>query len=358
MVSKLKQIISLTTKLISIPSTSGNEKAREEILEYVLHLLKDFPIQRFEENGIKSALVSNRKNSKKFHIVLNVHLDVVPGSKEQYDAKIKNGKLYGRGAYDMKAAAAVEIIIFKELAKKLPYSIALQLVTDEEMGGGSGTRYQIGKGISADFVLAGEPTNLSIGKEAKGILSLEIAVKGVSAHAAHVWDGDNAVLRIINTVARIQEAFPIPKTPIWQTTANLAWIRTDNTTTNKVPDAATAWFDFRYVPDDRYTIREKIVKLLPKTIDYRIFAVEDGVFVKENDSFVQTLQKSIQKTMHKKVDFIQDHGSSDLRYYSRLGVPVVTFGPKGHGLHSDKEWVDIKSLEYYYFILKRLLFSV
>ena len=131
---------------------------------------------------------------KKFKIILNAHLDVVSGREEQYKPYEKDGKLFGRGAIDMKGAAAVEILVFKEVAKRVSYPLALQLVTDEEIGGFCGTKYQIEKGVRADFVIAGEPTDFGVNNKAKGIIWLKIKTKGKSAHGAYPWRGKNALL--------------------------------------------------------------------------------------------------------------------------------------------------------------------
>jgi succinyl-diaminopimelate desuccinylase len=156
----LNNILSLTKSLISIPSTKDNKKALNDVLDLALQEFGNFTIERFEKDGYPSALVYLQKTRpKKFKVILNAHLDVVAAKEEQFKPYEKNSRLYGRGAIDMKAAAAVEILVFKEMAKKISYPLALQLVTDEEIGGFCGTKYQIEKGLRADFVLAGEPTD-------------------------------------------------------------------------------------------------------------------------------------------------------------------------------------------------------
>ena len=188
-------IILLTKSLISIPSTRNNKKALNDVLDLALKEVKDFTIERFEKEGYPSALIYPQKTRpNNFKIILNAHLDVVSGREEQYKPYEKDGKLFGRGAVDMKGAAAVEILVFKEVAKKVSYPLALQLVTDEEIGGFCGTKYQIEKGVRADFVIAGEPTDFGVNNKAKGIIWLKIKTKGKAAHGAYPWRGKNALL--------------------------------------------------------------------------------------------------------------------------------------------------------------------
>ena len=125
-------IISLTKSLIYIPSTRDNKKALNDVLDLALKEVKDFIIERFEKEGYPSALVYSQKTKpKNFKIILNAHSDVVSGRQEQFKPYEKDGQLFGRGAIDMKGAVAVEILVFKEVAKKVSYPLALQLVTDE-----------------------------------------------------------------------------------------------------------------------------------------------------------------------------------------------------------------------------------
>lgn len=179
----INNTIGLTKQLISVLSVKEDPKALSEVLVVADKELKGLKSKKFVSNGVPSVLYYNTpKLPKKFKVILNAHLDVVPGNVSQYKAMIKDDKLYGRGALDMKAPAAVEILVFKELASKVDYSLGLQLVTDEEIGGFNGTKYQIEKGISADFVIAGEPTDLAVNNKAKGIVWAKIKTKIGRAH--------------------------------------------------------------------------------------------------------------------------------------------------------------------------------
>src|SRR3989344_4569440 len=131
----LQSIVSLTEKFISIKSTPENAKALGKILELALSNLKGYRIERFEHNRVKSALIYNSlRRPKKFKIILNGHLDIIPGKEHQYVPRIRGRRLYGVGSMDMKANMACLIMVFKEIADKVNYPLGLQLVTDEEVG--------------------------------------------------------------------------------------------------------------------------------------------------------------------------------------------------------------------------------
>lgn len=355
----LNNILSLSKKLISIPSTKDNPKEIKRVLEVALDELKGYTIERFESNGSPSALIyTGKTRPKKFKIILNGHLDVVPAKPEQFNPKEISGKLYGRGADDMKAATAVLILLFKELAKKVSYPLALQLVTDEEIGGYDGVRHQINKGVKTDFFIAGETTKFQVKNEAKGLIWLKIITVGKSAHGAFLWRGENALWKLKKILDKIEKTFPVPKKPVWRTTVNLAKISTPNMTANKVPDYAEALLDFRYVSADAKTIEKSIKKLVGDEAKIEFLENEPVHFSSEDSQYVLKLQETSQRLLGRKIKIVKGHGASDARHCSRVGLAAIEFGPQGHGLHSDNEYMEIKSLNDYYQVLRQFLLSL
>lgn len=351
-------IITLAKNLISVPSVQDNPQALKQVLKVAQDELKGFSVKKYLIQG-KPSLLAYNKLSSKYKVVLNAHLDVVPATPGQFKPSVKGNKLYGRGSSDMKAAAAVEILVFKHLAKTLPYPIALQLVTDEEIGGFAGTKHQIQKGLKADFVIAGEQTDFGVNSQAKGIINLEISAKGKTAHGAYPWQGKNALKMITDAVHAITKAYPTPIKESWQTTYNLSWVKTDNVTTNKVPDSASAKFDIRYIPQDTGKVIPALQKLLKHhPVKLKVTLNEPAQFTDPKNIFVANLRQATKKVTGKPAAIIVKHGGSDIRHFSGKLMPGVCFGPKGVGLHTDNEWVDIKSLIDYYSILETFLKSI
>lgn len=349
-------IIALTKKFISIKSTQNNPKALEKVLGVALAHLKGYTIERFENNGVQSALIyHSKKRPKKFTIILNGHLDVIPGKDYQYVPHIKGRRLYGVGSMDMKASVACLIMAFKEVANAVHYPLGLQLVTDEEVGGFYGTKYQIAKGVRADFVLAGEPTNFDIVHQAKGVLWVKISARGKTAHSAYPWRGKNAISTMNTFLEILKKKYPIPKQEEWVTTVNVSNIETSNQTFNKIPDDCVLWLDIRYIPKETRTIVSDMKKLLPKGLVLHIVANEPALLTRDDHQYLMTLQNVGQQVMKKNIIIRGAHGSSDARHFARVHCPGIEFGPIGGGIGSDHEWVDISSLETYYRVLKKFL---
>ncbi|MFA6006025.1 MAG: M20/M25/M40 family metallo-hydrolase [Patescibacteria group bacterium] len=352
-------IVKLAKDLIAIPSTKENPQALKDVLERALQEVSEYTIERFEKNGVPSALVySGTTRPKRFKIILNAHLDVVPGREEQYKPFEKDGKLYGRGTDDMKAAAAVEILVFKELAKRVTYPLGLQLVTDEEVGGFNAAKHQAEQGVLCDFMIAGEPTSFGVNNKAKGIVWAKVTATGKTAHGAYPWNGESAVWKLTQFLNNLQQTYPVPKHEVWQTTVNVARVTTENQTMNKVPDKAEAGLDVRYIPEDSETIIASLNKLLVLGTALDIQLKEPSQFTDEKNNFVVKLREATQQVTGTLSEVIVKHGGSDVRHYNAAGCDGVTFGPIGAGLHTDEEWVDIQSLNTYLEILKKFLMAI
>lgn len=352
----LQKIVSLTQKFIAMPSIPENKKVLEKILELALSELKEYTIERFERNGFKSALIyTTQKRPKTFKVLLNGHLDVIPGKDAQYSPRIKGRRLYGVGSMDMKANVACLIMAFRDMADKVNYPLGLQLVTDEEIGGFDGTKYQIEKGVRADFVLAGEPTNFDIVHRAKGILWLKISAHGKTAHGAYPWRGDNAIWKMNKFLSVLKARYPIPKKETWATTVNLGKIETSNSAFNKIPDDCVIGLDIRYVPEETDVIVKNIQRILPKGFQLNILCKESALSTDRHNEYIKMLEKAGRQVLKKKIFLRGAQGSSDARHFARVKGAGIEFGPIGGGIGSDQEWVDIPSLEKYYQILKVFL---
>ncbi len=249
-------------------------------------------------------------------------------------------------------------MVFKELAASLSYPIGLQLVTDEEVGGFDGTKYQVEKGVRADFVIASETTNFNIVNESKGIIWLKIFSTGIAAHGAYPWRGTNAIWKMNSFLAALQKQFPIPSKQEWVTTVNLSKISSSNKAFNKIPDDCEVWLDIRYIPKDKKTILSKIKKLVPKDFKIQVLANEPCLFVENDNEYIQQLKTIDEEITNQKVVLYGAQGSSDSRHFTEVGCNGIEFGPIGGGIGSDEEWIDIQSLEQYTQILKKFLFSL
>ena len=185
-------------------------------------------------------------------VVLHGHLDVVPGHAGQFEPEIEGDRLYGRGAYDMKGAVAAMLLVDRGDARAGPGAGAARDRRRRGVRGGAPSAAPTTsstRGFVGDFAITGEPTDLHIGIEAKGVLALRLEVGGTAAHGATPWLGDNAVLNAID-VFRSIESLPFARHSselFDRPSINLGRI-VGGDALNKVPDRCVIDVDIRYLP--------------------------------------------------------------------------------------------------------------
>lgn len=355
----LQRIIDTVDAGLRIESIAGRPEKLDEIVEYCRSMLSDYSVEVFERGGKKSLLAYNRpQRPDRFRLILNGHLDVVPGRPEQFDPRYSGSRLYARGAYDMKCASLVELLAFVDQAKHAEYPLGLQLVSDEEIGGYDGTKYQLECGVAADFVIAGEPTDFGVNSVAKGIVQADVVFSGSTGHAAYPWQGVNAVWKAYGFLERLARFYPEPRQERWATTVNLAEMISTPQPYNKVADSCRLAIDVRFVPEERETILDTLRSFLPEGASIEVRSFEPPHFADAEGDCVRLLRQTTGEITGEVPPIIKKHAASDLRHFSELGMQGVTFGPKGAGQHTDDEWVDLPSLETFYRVLQRFMNSL
>jgi succinyl-diaminopimelate desuccinylase len=259
--------------------------------------------------------------------------------------------LIGRGAYDMKGGLAALMCATRELAAQSSVRVHFVCVSDEETDESArGTDWLVERGYVGDFAITGEPTDLKIGVEAKGVLVVRIEVQGKSAHGSRPWLGDNAVLKAVD-VFRQLESLPFARESsdlFDRPSINLGRV-VGGDAVNRVPDVCMIDVDIRYLPgQDRQEILRS-VEALPDTTVSVLFE-RDPAVVRRDDPLVRTLARALESGGHgaaasaaSQVSIGRD-GASDAVSFLSAGVPAVEFGPRGAGHHGPDEWVSIESL--------------
>jgi succinyl-diaminopimelate desuccinylase len=359
---EVESFLATACEVLAVPSTADRPADVQRALEFVIEFAgAGFSVERFQSAGKASALIYRGPARRHFRIILNAHVDVVPGTTDQFRPRVEGGRLYARGAQDMKVSALVLALVFRELADSLPYPLALQLVTDEEVGGRDGTRYQIEQGVSGDFVVIGECSGLNVVTESKGLIVASMQATGTGGHSAYPWLGDNAIVKLNATLANLLASFPVPATEAWQTTINVARIETDNVAYNQIPAQARALLDVRFTPDDTLFSGRTAQEIAT----YLDTFCEPGVVTSVHHTSpphharadrpeISRLRSAAERRgYHSEV--IRRHGASDGRFYTERGIDAVHFGVAGDGQHSVTEFVEIPSIEAYYYALRDFL---
>ncbi|MBI2684556.1 MAG: M20/M25/M40 family metallo-hydrolase [Actinobacteria bacterium] len=281
-------------------------------------------------------------------LILHGHVDVVPGTPEQFRPRVEGDALFGRGAYDMKAAVAVMVDVMSAVTPCRGCEVELILVPDEERADPSWscTELLVEGGARADFVICGEPTDLLVGVQAKGVLMLRARVDGLGAHGSTPWLGRNAILTAVERYSMIQ-AMPFARQSsrlFAKPSINLGRI-SGGTAINCVADFCELDIDVRYLPDQDPA---EVLRQIRSVGDWEI-----DVLLQIPPADLDPDHPSVRLLLAAVPDGIGDvratgrDGASEAVAFLAAGIPAVEFGPRGAGHHGPAEYVDIPSLSTY-----------
>ena len=309
---------------------------------------RDILVEELEIRGLP-VLAARVGSSQGPTVVLHGHLDVVPAREEQFRPRMEGDRILGRGAYDMKGALASMMGALEELRNEQHVQVMLAIVPDEESEEeiDRGTQFLIQQGFTGDFAITGEPTDLHVGVQAKGVLAMRLEISGTAAHGATPWLGENAILKALDAFRAI-ESLPFARESsdlFDRPSINLGRILGGDAL-NKVPDRCVIDVDIRYLPgQDPAEIRQQVSEL-PAVELISQFHREPAI-VDRNNPYVRVLSESVSSILDSETISVGRDGASDAICFINAGVPAVEFGPIGGGHHGPAEWVSASSLERY-----------
>jgi succinyl-diaminopimelate desuccinylase len=299
--------------------------------------------------GDRYALTAEVGASEGPLLVFHGHYDVVPARPEQFAPRIQGDRLIGRGAYDMKGGLAAMMCALRDLAEQDRVRVRFMCVPDEESEeiDVRSSDALVREGHGGDFAITGEPTDLHVGIQAKGVLALRIVVHGTSAHGSTPWLGDNAILKAIDVFRRIEcmpftgessEMFDRPSINLGRLSGGDA--------PNKVPEECVMDVDIRYLPDQDPGELLAHIRSLPDVHVARSF-IWPPARVSPVNPYVAALSEAAARLTDGESMSVGRDGASDAVAFLSAGIPAVEFGPSGGGHHGPDEWVSIESLARY-----------
>lgn len=331
-----QDVVTLTESLCNIQSVSLNEAALADAIEAELAKLDHLEVVR---DG--NSLVARTNLRRDERIVLAGHIDTVPLTSEPANLPVKrvNGKLWGRGTTDMKGGVAVQLKLAHDLvAPNRDVTFVFyegEEIEDQYNGLGRIARTRPDLLEGAAFAVLLEPTNGGIEGGCKGTLRVHVRTKGLAAHSARPWKGDNAIHRAADILNRLREYEP--------QTVNVDGLDyheglnavniSGGIAGNVIPDACTVTVNYRFAPD----------KSADEALAY-VTAFFDG-FDLECDDLAggarPGLDRPAAKAFVEALDLpvVAKEGWTDVARFSAVGVPAVNFGPGDPNVaHMDDEW--------------------
>ena len=374
----------LTGLLSDLISFKSDEEERE-IAEYIGERLRkkgfNVEIQPLLSNQKRANMIAKLGNPTGKRILFQGHLDVVPAGNEwtvpPFKGTVKDGKVFGRGAADMKGGLASIILAAEQLASEPALleknEIILCFVCDEERQCQGIKRYLSSSAFAgADYAVIAEPTDLKICTCHRGSCHYKIRVYGSGSHAARPQMGVNAIEKVMKVLDAIEEYSNGLKTQLHEfldpEVITPTMIRA-GIQDNMIPDMCEIVVDMRMFPGKN---AESAISPLSTLLDQ--IAAEDSSFSYDIQIIQEALGGELSKTapLVEAASFVYHDVFScpaslkgfdvtcEQSYLLGAGIPTIIFGPGDCGLaHTPDENVEIKALQnacqYFYKLAKYLL---
>ncbi len=295
------------------------------------------------------------------------HTDVVPTgplekwTNDPFTPTIREGRLYGRGAADMKTSLASFVVATEEFVTAHPQhsgSIAFLITSDEEGPGHDGTvilceRLKQDK-QNLDYCIVGEPTSVNklgdmIKNGRRGSLSGKLIVKGVQAHIAYPHLGKNPIHLAAGAIQKLSDMEWDKGNRFFQPTSfQISNIHAGTGANNVIPGELKIDFNFRFstesTPEQLQAMVEKILQ--SENLDYEIdWHVGASPFLTSDGALAKALRTAIEEEVHLETELSTTGGTSDARFISKICKEVVEFGPINATSHKIDECVNIDDIE-------------
>ena len=280
-------------------------------------------------------------------LMLNAHMDTVGagGMAAAFSPMVREGRVYGRGAYDMKASLAAIMVTAREAARlRLKGDLIVTAVADEEVAS-LGTSAVLEK-FRADFGIVTEPTELQLCLAHKGFVWLEVETHGVAAHGSRSDLGVDAIAHmgrvltgVLDLDSRLREG---PRHRLLGAGSIHASLIEGGQEMSTYPARCVAKLERRTVPgeDGASSLREIQELIGEERATARVLLERPPSEVAGDHPLTRVVALAAADPVLIGVAYWMD-----MALLNAAGIPAVAYGPEGEGAHADVEWVDMASVE-------------
>ncbi len=356
----------LTAELVSIdstnPSLSPDAAGEKEIAAFVADWCRDrsLDVRIVDADGRPSVVAVARGTGGGRSLILNGHLDTVgvAGMDDPFRARVEAGRMYGRGAGDMKASVAAMMTALASVrAMALRGDVVMTAVADEEAYS-VGTTAVLDSGVTADAAIVTEPTNGEVLVAHKGFVWADVTTQGRAAHGSRPVDGIDAITKMgafLKGLGNLQAELENQSgDPLLGTGSVHASVISGGREMSSYPATCRLGVERRTVPGETAQrviseleeIAERCRRADPEfeatidlTFERRPFSIDAG------HEIVELVRAVAERTSGCRPRVSGSAGWMDAALLSERSIPTVIYGPAGGGFHGDEEWVDVASIE-------------
>ncbi|KVT44575.1 succinyl-diaminopimelate desuccinylase [Burkholderia ubonensis] len=370
--------LALTEQLIARASVTPDDQHCQQIMTERLAAL-GFDIETIASHGVTNLWAVKRGAAGRDGKLLAFagHTDVVPtGPLEQWTSPPfipahRDGKLYGRGAADMKTSLAGFVVATEEFVAAHPNhcgSIAFLITSDEEGPATDGTVKVVElletRGERVDYCIVGEPTSTAelgdvVKNGRRGSMSGELIVKGVQGHIAYPHLAKNPIHLLAPALAELaaeqwdegNEYFP-PTT--WQ----VSNLHAGTGATNVIPGHIDLLFNFRFSTASTVDgLQARVHAILDKHgLDYELnWSISGLPFLTPRGELSNALETAIRAETGLTTELSTTGGTSDGRFIARICPQVIEFGPPNGSIHKIDEHIEVRFIDPLKNVYRRVL---
>ena len=343
-----------------IPGANGEARIATFIAEWANRAGLQVIVQDAAPGRPNVILIARGSGGGK-SLMLNGHMDTVglADMADPFGARVEGNKLYGRGAYDMKAGLAASLIAAKRARSlNLRGDVIVTAVADEEMAS-IGTQAIIRElqRWRPDAVIVTEPTEMEIAVAHKGFVWFEIETMGVAAHGSRPHLGVDAIAKMGKVLVELEQhdlaLRANPTHPHLGSGSVHASLIQGGQEMSTYPAACKLQLERRTIPGESPDLAQAQLKSLLEHcagVDGAFKArltrglVRDPFEVNEDAPIVQLCRQHLTQVMGHPAKVGGVSFWSDAALFSAAGLPTVLLGPQGFGAHGKVEWIDLDSV--------------
>jgi len=361
----LHQTLADLVRINSInPSLMPGGAGEREVAAYVTQAMQQLgmSVAQHEPAPDRISVVGTRRGTGGGKsLMLNGHIDTVgvENMPDPFSGEIRDGKLYGRGAYDMKGGVAALLAAAKAIqdaGAALPGDLLLAAVADEEYAS-LGTA-DIASRYKPNAAIVAEPTELQLAIAHKGFVWLEVTVIGKAAHGSRPQLGIDANMkmgRFLHELDRLEQELRArePHPLIGPPTLHAAMLN-GGREMSVIADRCELRIERRTIPGETEAqsiaeLQAIIDRLSASNKDFhatvKSFFAREPFEVAATDPIVQAVQAAASDVLAHPIEPGGVSFWTDAALLAAAGIPTVVFGPIGAGAHAAEEWIDLQSVE-------------
>ena len=300
--------------------------------------------------GRPSVVATARGERGGRSLMLNAHLDTVgvAGITAPHEPRVEDGRLYGRGSYDMKGGlAACLLAAAAALRAGLPGDVLLAAVSDEEHSS-IGVQSVVER-FKTDACIVTEPTSLEVCIAHKGFAWWLITAHGRAAHGSRPDLGSDGIARmgpVLTGLAELDRSLEAHTHPLVGRASVHASLIEGGQELSSYPERCVLEVERRTLPGETAeAVGQELQLLLSEGVEGEVTLVREPFEVGDQEAVVAAVREGAAGVLGREPETVGHTAWMDAAFTQAAGIPSVVFGPHGAGAHEVEEWVDVASVE-------------